>query len=226
MNKISETNFPDPKFLNNLIEHLQKRANSSQKPLEKLLTFSGVAMNWVADYIIDQNILWSKETLLLDSLYLTGTNPEWNKVIIDQCHRNPQVLRKLLNSDPNVLKLFSTAKFDETPILVRYDDDNYKVLDGMHRTIAAIRSNKKEIQAFVARINGLPQSQCEPHVVYDFLRAYQRGLYTNRQQLVDALRFLRHSYVNVDDLLRNRFGPSLLSNAEIQSIIQEVLSDR
>jgi len=54
------------------------------------------------------------------------------------------------------------------------------------------------------------------------LRAYQRGLNKNRRELISALRFLRKSYKNVDDLLKERFNENWIANKKIQSIIKEV----
>lgn len=221
-----KTNFPDKKFLDRLVKHMQDKVNASQEPLEKLLTSCSAAMNWVADYITDETINWTKETLEIDDLYLTGTNPEWNAIIIDRCQRSPNKLKELLKTDPKVAALFSKAEFKDLPILVRQEEEKYKVLDGMQRTIAAIRDGKKTIEAFVARSSGKFRPNCEPHVVYDLLRAYHRGINKDREGLVVALRFLRHSYANVENLLKTRFSkPYIPGDDEIQEIIREALKD-
>ena len=225
MNKLNKTNFPDDEYLNKLVEHTRDKVNTYQTPLEQLVIYCSASMNWIADYITDENIMWSLETISTDKLYLTGTNPKWNSVIIEQCKRSPNKLQALIKNDPAMAKLFSEATFEELPILVRYDEDKYKVLDGMHRTIAAIREDKKTIQAFVAKPKGDPKPKCEPHVVYDLLKAYHRKINQDRQGLITALRFLRHSYANVEELLKNRFNKSWLPDDEIQEIIQEALKD-
>lgn len=225
MNKINNTNFPDTEFLNKLVRHLKEKVDASQPLLEQLVTYCSASMNWIADYITDENVLWSRETLPIDNLWLTGTNPQWNAVIIERCERSPQKLRELLKSDPNIAKLFAEAKFEELPILVRYEENKYKVLDGMHRVIAAIRDGQSNLQAFIARLQGSLKPKCEPHVIYDFLKAYQRKINRDRDGLIIALRFLRHSYVNVEELLKNRFSKSWVPDDEIQAIIQEALKD-
>ena len=121
--------------------------------------------------------------------------------------------------------MFLDAKYEDIPILIRFEDDKYKVLDGMHRTIAAIREGKETIQAFIARSIGKPAPYCEPHVIYDFLRAYHRKMNLDRNGLIISLRFLRHSYANVDELLINRFNKQWVPDDEIQEIIQEALKD-
>ncbi len=225
MNKISGSNFPDANYLNNLVERFKEWFAVSQKPLDQLITYSGVAMNSIGDYISDENVSWKEEALPVDDLWLTGTNPEWNAIVMKRCEQSPQKLRALFEAKPAVAHLFDRAQYDDRPILVRYEDDKYKVLDGMHRTIAAIRDGKTELKAFVATLAGVPQPKCEAHVIYDLLRPYARKINTNREQLIGALRFLRHSYVNVDNLLKNRFSKEWLPDDEIQKIIQEALID-
>lgn len=225
MKPSASSNFPDQKYLHVLIRHLEKKVSVSQTPLEKLIMLSGASMNWIADYVTDPNVSWELETLPVDNLYLTGTGPKWNKIIIDQCQRSPLKLREFFKNNSSGFKLFSEAKFNNLPILVRYEEGKYKVLDGMHRTIAAIRDGKKHIKAFVARLRGNPKPLCEPHVVYDLLKSYHRKVNHDRQGLITAIRFLRHSFSNVDDLLRNRFTKSWVPDDEIQLIIQAALKD-
>jgi len=221
-----KTNFPDKKILDDLVKHIQDKANASQEPLEKLLTSCGAVLNWVADYITDETINWTKENLRIDDLYLTGTKPEWNAIIIDQCQRSPKKFRELLKTDPKIAVLFSEAEFKDLPILVRREEEKNKVLEGMLRTIAAIRDGKETIEAFVARPSGKFRPNCEPHVVYDLLRAYHRGINKDQEGLIIALRFLRHSYANVEHLLKTRFSkPYIPGDDEIQEIIREALKD-
>lgn len=217
------TNFPDREFLEKLIRHLDGKTGANQQPLQRLLMLSGAAMNWIADYITDENAQWSKETVALEALYLTGTNPSWNAIIIERCERSPRKLRELFETEPQTRALFAEAKFENPPILARYEEGRYKVLDGMHRVIAALRDGHKTIEAFVARLEGKPRPHCEPHVVYDLLKAYHRKLTTDREGLLAALRFLRGSYANVDGLLRERFNKSWVPDDEIQEIIKEAL---
>ncbi|MBI2984230.1 MAG: ParB N-terminal domain-containing protein [Candidatus Kerfeldbacteria bacterium] len=219
--------FPDPEYLGRLARHLKDKIEQHQQgqPLEQLLMSCSAAMNWIADFLTDPNVRWTKQELRVDDLWLTGTNPTWNAIIIDRCKRSPAELRAILRSDPQTAALFAEAEFDELPILVRVDDGKYKVLDGMHRVIAAIRDGRESVTAFVARLDGQPRPQCEPHVVYDLLRAYHRGINRDRQALVVALRFLRHAYANVDRLLRERFSKAWVPDDEMQAIIAEALQE-
>lgn len=220
-----KTNFPDEQYLNELVRQLEEKAKGWQGPLDKLVMLSGVQLNWIADFMTDPNVVWSKEELPIEKLTLTGTNPEWNAIVIDKCKRSPKLLQEFFATNPPELALFADTKFVEVPILVRAEGEELRVLDGMNRAIAAIRDGKTAIVAYVARVNGAPRPYCEPHTVYDLLRAYQRKMNTDKAGLVSALKFLRKSYANVDELLRNRFNKAWLPNEEVQSAIQEALLD-
>lgn len=220
---IIKTSFPDEKFLAILTKRQKERTEFFQSTEENLLTHAGANLNWIADYVLDLSVCWTKENLNIDDLYLTGTCPEWNAVIIEQCQRSSVKFRELLLQNEKITSMFKEAKFDDLPILVRYEKEKHKVLDGMHRVIGAIRDGHSEIIAFVGRLQGNPQPLCEPHVVYDLLRAYDRGINKNKADLIAALRFLKGSYSNVEMLLRKRFGKSWIPSDEIQGIIEEVL---
>jgi len=221
-----KTNFPDKKFLKKLLKNSKKKVDVSLDTTEQILIYSGSALNWIGDYITDKNAKWTKEKLNIDDLYLTGTNPKWNEIVIDKCKRSPRKLREYFKKNKGAKNLFKGVKYQNLPILVRYEGKQYKVLDGMHRTIAAIRDNRKEITAFVVSLRGSPKPQCEAHVVYDLLRSYNRGINRNKKDLISALRFLRHGYSNVEDLLKKRFSkPYIPGDDEIQDIIRKSLGD-
>lgn len=210
-------------YLRGLAKALTRKADHYTDE-EKLVMLSGAAMNWLGDFVTDENIQWEKKAIPIDSLYLTGTNPAWNKVIIDECKRSPINLRAYIaNHKKEARSLFSAAKFSAVPILVRQDEGHRKVLDGMGRVVASIRSGKKSVVAYIASPVGVPRPACEPHVVYDLIRAYQRGSNKDKRGLIAALRFLRKSYANVDNLLRERFNARWLPDSKLQSIIQKVL---
>ncbi len=220
-----KTNFPDKQYLKDLIASLKDNYEANQDEVQQLLTQSGIALNSIADYITDTNAKWDKKKLKIDELYLTGTNPELNKIIVDRCQHSVIQLRELFKKDKAVMKLFAEFKFSKVPILVVHQNNNYKVLDGMHRVIAAIRDDMLEIEAFVVSLNSQPKPQCEAHVVYDLLRTYHRGINQDKEALIVALKYLKDSYANVEDLLRNRFNKDWLPNDEMQEIIKEVLKD-
>lgn len=200
-------NFPNEQYIQALVNHLDAKVKGSQSFEDRLLMLSGASMNWIADFMTDPSVAWSLETLPIDSLVFTGTNPEWNKVLLERADRSPLKLRSLLKQDPSVALLFADVKFTPEPVLVREDQGLLKLLDGSHRVVAAIREGHETIQAYVARMQeGTSRPSVEPHVVYDLLKAYHRGLTPDRAGLVTALRYLRFAYGNVDALLRERFS--------------------
>ncbi len=218
--------FPDADYLERLIAHVCAKVSEQQSPLERFQMHCNATMNWIADYLTDPNVRWTRETIATNDLYLTGTNPVWNGIIIDQCERSPARLANAMRDDPQVLAQFKDVAFDPLPILIRFEKDKLRVLDGMHRVVAAIRDGRNSIEAYVARHIGEPRPACEPHVVYDLLKAYHRGLNTDRTALITALRFLRRAYGNVDDLLRHRFIKAWVPDDEIQAIIAEALNEQ
>lgn len=214
--------FPDQEYLRWLLDDIVRR-NGERSVRDRLIAESGAALNWVGDYISDESLTWKKRTLDLDALWLTGTFPEWNPIIIDQCQRSPVEFRRFLSAKPDMKKLFDRAKLSDQPILVRPEEEKLKVLDGMYTVIAAIVAGHKTIEAFVCTPAGKPRPHCEPHVVYDLIRAYDRKINPDRAGLIAALRFLKNSYANVEPLLRERFSGDWMPNQEIREIIAEVL---
>lgn len=219
------TSFPDLKLLGLILAQEKEKFEGTHTELEQLLTYSSSAMNWIADMILDPGMRWERKSLSVDTLYLTGTTPEWNKVILEQCERSPRKLRELFVTDPNMRSVFAAATGSSVPILIRFDEGLNKVFNGMHRAIAAIRDGQETIEAVIGYSPEKFRTVCEPHVVYDLLRPYIRKLNSDRAGLIAALRYLRKCYVNVDELLRQRFSFDGIPNEEIQAIIQEVLKD-
>jgi hypothetical protein len=218
-------NFPDPTYLEALARHLREQFEAHNSTLDRLVTYAGATLKWDGDFLTDPNVRWSKEALDINSITLTGVGPEWNKIIIEQCDRSPEKLRALIQTDAAVAKLAQGVPTDRQPIMVRADGDKLKTLDGMKRVIAAIRDGQDTIAAYVAHLDGKPRPQCEPHVIYDLLRSYERGINTDKDGLITALRYLRRSYANVDMLLRERFNGGWMHDDRTGEVIRQVLEE-
>lgn len=193
---------------------------------DKLLAYSGGLINWVGDCLTDENIIWTKEKILIDQLRLTGTHPEFNEIIIDRCQRDPKKFRELLGSDPAVQAVFADIEYDMTgPILIRHDKEGFSVLDGMYEVIAAIRDGQTELEVYVATPQeGVPRPHCEPHVVYDIIRPYHRGYNRDITGLIAALKFIKDSYGNGEALIRERFNEQwVLEDKEFHQAVKQVL---
>jgi len=219
------SNFPDPDHLQSMVDHYKNEKLGYLDAVETLLMLSGASLNWIGDYLTDKNIAWEKKELFLDDLYLTGIEPEYSDIVITICKRDPKLLREYIKNHPESHPLFEKLKLSNHPIMVRFEDEKNKVLDGMHRVVAAIYSGNTKITAFVATTNGTFLPQCEAHVVYDIIRSYERGINTDTEGMISALRFLRKSYSNDDDIIRNRFGPQWLRDVKMQDILNRVLED-
>ena len=192
---------------------------------EELLMYSGALLNWVGEWLTDPDVQWEKRTLRVDDLALTGTNPVWNAIVLDRAQRDPRKLRDLLR-DPETAGLFERAQWAPIPILVRVDPQDHrklKVLDGMKRTIAAIRGGQDTIEAWVATRMGLGRPCIEAHVIYDLIRAAQQGR-GSLEDLRAALRFLLQAYGNTRDLLEHRFNAEWVRDKKLNAIVQDALA--
>ncbi len=217
-----KTELPD-EYLKGLEENHRKKIEDLLDPAERLLMYSGARLNWIGEYINDENIHWTLETVPLDDLTLTGTNPGWNAITLTQAEASPAKLRELLK-DPKIAEVFKDAEYVEIPILVRREEDKLQLLDGMNRTIAAIRDAKEDIRAYIGTRVGEPAPTIEPHVIYDFIKAYhQRG--GNEEDFKAGLRFLVKAYSNARDLIENRFSHEWVPDDKIQQLLKEVLDE-
>lgn len=214
--------FPDKKYLSDLLDKDRERLENYD-PESRLLAYSGAFLNSVADYLLDANIRWRKRIMNIDDLKLTGTNPRFNEVVLKLASGSPEKLREIIK-EPATKRVFGKLVFSARPILVMNIDGQYRIFDGMHRTIAAILKGKNTITAYVGKYAGKPKPICEPHVIYDFIRSYKRGVNTDRRGLIAALRFLKKSYSNVGPLLKTRFDARHIKDPAIQKIIKQVLN--
>ena len=212
-----------PEYIKQLTQRLKTNALAVElQEKMQLLMYSGALLNWVGEYLSDESIHWHEETVLVKHIYLTGTGPAWNKIIIDQARRKPAELKRLLNENSELKQVFAECQFEDTPILLRQDGEHLKVLNGMHRTIAAIRDKHHYIQAYIGTRSGKPLPLVEPHVVYDILRAFtQYG--GDSDDFIASLRFLIHHYENVQALLQTRFKNEWELNESIAPRIDALL---
>jgi len=220
------TNFPDEKYLKALVDSEKDRAERNLSLIEKLVMYSGASINSIGAIFTNPDIQWQKKELLIKDLVLTRTTPRWNEIIIDLANGSPTELSKLIQERDDIAALFVDTRWDEIPILV-LDHEGLRIFDGMNRTVAAIRDGKETITAWVATPGAEtpPRPAIEPHVLYDFLRAYKVHSNKDRDGIVTALRFLTVAYCNVDSLLKERFGADWVPDDELQSIIKDVLSE-
>lgn len=222
--RIWGTSFPDIEYLASLVAH--KRAEMEERlednPIEQLLMYAGVDGNWTKWFITDEEAIWEKRVMPIDKLTLTGRHPEWYP-LIDDCGGSPAKLRQLLAEQSELKERFASAYFVDIPIMVYFEDGEYRIFDGMHRAIGAMLEGHNEIEVWIVRPgpNG-HRPQCEPHVVNDLIKTLFMGMEADRDDLVAALRLIKTHYANGEDLLREWENDKKES---VRGVIRRALED-
>ncbi|MDD2566090.1 MAG: hypothetical protein PHY51_04625, partial [Candidatus Gracilibacteria bacterium] len=180
------------KYLGSLSDHeLEKYFNIT--PREKLLALSGIALNWIGDFVSNPNIRFKEIEVDIRDILFTGTKPEINEILINQAEKKPENLKILLNDNPEIKeKLEKWASFGNEPVLFRKDGQKYKVVDGIHRLVGAVIQGKEKILGYIPINFEEHLPYCESHVIYDLIRGFQRNA-KNEQgkiELYHALKLL------------------------------------
>lgn len=217
--------FPDDDYFRDFVKFELAKTEKTNTDMDNMLMSAGAQLKWVGDIFSDDGWQWEKKTMTIDQLTLTGVSPDFNLIVIDRAKRSPVALRQIISAEPLVRKQLTQFQHDPRPILVRHDGPALKVLDGMGRVLAAIRDRDQKIEGYIGTPPAVLKPHCEPHVVYDLLRPYEQKRTTNVDGLIAALRYLRATYANVDDLLRKRFGPEWVKNEDVQIVIRHALTD-
>ncbi|MFA4817416.1 MAG: hypothetical protein WC608_01665 [Parcubacteria group bacterium] len=219
------------KYLKNLARHEEEKTDNIIKdPRKKIIMHAGVRLNWIVDFIGNKKITWKKTEVPADKILFSGTNPNWNKILINKCKRSVEEFRKLLSKNPAIKNKFKKeAFFSREPILLRAGKEKgtYLVLDGMHRFVGTVLSGREKIEAFIPVNEDKYLPICEEHTVYDLIRGFQRNAYNKKgeKDLHHGLKLLSRTYENVDDLLKNRFDYIHLPDKKVQKIIKKILKE-
>lgn len=216
------------KYIENLANHEDNKSKSFLDSRGRILVNAGIRLNWIGDYIANPKIKYKKINIPTDKILFTGTNSEWNKILIDQCQKNVKKFKELVKNDKKIKKRFaSEALYGNKPILMRGPDKNgfYRTFDGMHRFIGAVLKNKKTVPAYIPvnKQDYLPI--CEAHIVYDLIRGFQRHAKDEqgKEDLYHALKLLARTYENVVELLEKRFNFTYVADKDVQKIIKKVI---
>lgn len=217
-------------YLEELADHEEEKGQSSLDPRQRILVNAGIRLNWMGDFLANPKIQYKKVEVPLQKIRFTGTEPVWNEILLKQCERSVEKFQQLIKTDKDIQKKFmQEASFGREPVFMVGPNEEgfYEPFDGMHRVIGAVIENRETITAYVPTNIKEHLPVCEPHVVYDLIRAYQR--HANDEQgkveLYHALKLLARTYENVIDVLQHRFDPNRLPNTEIQEIIKKVVSE-
>jgi hypothetical protein len=216
-------------YLKRVVEYEEKELDKNFSDRERLMIYSGANLNWQGDFLGNPKIKYKKITVPVEKILLTGTEPKWNKILVDECNRSVTIFKERISKDKKLKEMFEReSSYRDFPILLRGPYDGYyKILDGMYRFVGKVVKGEKEAEGFVS-VNGdevLPF--CEPHVVYDLIRGYERNFKNRNGEdgLYQSLLFLSKIYGNVEALLRERFDPDHIMDKDTNRVIKRVLKD-
>lgn len=221
----------DKSYLDKLVKHEMWTyfKDYCKNPQDAMILLWWVALNSMWDYLGNSEAKYERKLIKLEDIYLTWTTPDINKITLDICNRDVNKFKKLLEQDNKLkIKLENWASFwEETILLIDLWNWKYKSFDWMHRIVWHILSWKKEIDAYVLKNQNDFLPNCEPHVIYDIIKAYQRSN-RNTQDRCDfiwALNLMIKNVWNTKNLLSNRFDANHLKDNDVQNIIKEVLKN-
>ncbi|MFH1089579.1 MAG: hypothetical protein V1716_04100 [Candidatus Uhrbacteria bacterium] len=216
------------KYIEVLASHEDTKSESFLDSRGRILVNAGIRLNWIGDFISNPQIKYKLKSVPINKVLFTGTNPSWNKILIDQCEKSVEKFQALTKNNLEIKKRFlKEASFGDEPILMRGPDENglYRVFDGMHRFVGAVLKNKKTISAYVPINEDSHLPICEAHVIYDLIRGFQRHAkdQQGKRELYYALKLLARTYENVVDLLNIRFSFKYVPDKDVQKIIEKVI---
>lgn len=215
-------------FLTRLADHEDEVCKSKLDARSRILVNAGIRLNWTGDYLANPAMEFQLIEVPVNNILFAGTEPGWNKILIDQCHASVQEFRTLFESNEDIRnKFLQEASFSEEPLLLipAGNQGFYSVFDGMHRFVGAILKDKNTVTGYAPVNAGRQLPVCEAHVVYDLIRGFQRNARNEegRHDLFCALRLLCRIYANVPALLENRFNMEYVADVEVQQVIRDVL---
>lgn len=146
------------KLIKKSVKFMPKRFGA--KPYEGFwMLVAGIAegwkLKWVFRLLTDNGLKWQKEIRRLNDITLTGMNLIINPIIYEYCKRNPLKFRiwwNLHKNDKNnpilkMIKPYPARDFD--PILLHEENAEFKVFDGMRRTLLSSIQKKNQIICYV-----------------------------------------------------------------------------
>jgi hypothetical protein len=217
-------------YLEKLADHEKKKCKALMSSRERILVYAGIRLNWLGDLLANPDIRYDKKDVPVNKVLFTGTNPEWNKVLIDACEKSVEKFQMLIEANEEMRNKFAReASFGNEPILLRSPNEKglYPVSDGMHRVVGAVIEKRKTVTAYVPIDEDKHLPVCEAHTVYDVIRGFQRNARDEegKIQLYHALKLLARTYKNVPGLLATRFNSTYVHDEDVQEIIQKVCNE-
>ena len=97
-------------YLKSLAEHKWAEFQKTLTAREKLLVIAGIGLNSTGDLLANPKIKFAKKQVTINKIIFTRTSPEWNKILIDKCHRSPKKLQSLLEKNTLLKKKLKKKK--------------------------------------------------------------------------------------------------------------------
>lgn len=217
------------KYLEKLVEHEMwtyfREYCSDTK--QALVLLGWVALNSIGDYLWSDQAQFNSMEVSINQITFTWTSPEINEILLDVCKWSPACLEELIQKNRAIkMKLKSWASFWEEEVLLRKTwKSSYKSFDWMHRIVWHILQWKTKIKAYVLMNEWKFMPNCEPHVIYDIIKAYHRSDKSDQdaKDFIWALRLLWKYTWNAKNIIENRFNKNYLKDKDIQKLISESL---
>lgn len=119
----------------------------------------GISEGWKIKYIAhilsDKKYRWKLEDFPLNKIVLTGMSPLIDKYVIKKCERDPLLFRKEWRKSSAMRKEIRKSGFsrhkerDGDPVLIFQKDGEFRVFDGMRRTLLAATRGEDKIKAWI-----------------------------------------------------------------------------
>jgi hypothetical protein len=218
------------KYIESLADHEDEKSKSLLDPRGRILVNAGIRLNWIGDFLANEKIKYKKTEVPINQILFTGTNPGWNKILMDKCESSVEKFQELIEQDKEIKKKFTReASFGSEPILMRGPDEKgfYRVFDGMSRFVGSVIKKSNTITAYIPINESEHLPVCEAHTVYDLIRGFQRHAKdeNGKTDLYHALKLLARTYENVLELLETRFNYTHVADDEVQEIINKVIKE-
>jgi hypothetical protein len=192
----------------------------------------GWKLKQVFTVLSDDKYQWKLKNIPLEKIYLTGMSPVIDKYIVKKFNRNPLAFAKAWKTNKAMREDFVKTGFgahkerDHFPILVYKVGDNFRVFDGMRRTLLSLTKNQKSIKGWVGyKINAKGRPLVSANRCYFLSNLYNQAKTKDKnleKSIIRVGKELNKNYRNGREVLLKRvIGWS--HDQKIKSIFAEMI---
>jgi len=174
----------------------------------------GWKVKWVFQLLSDDKYRWKLKNIPLEKVYLTGLSPTVDKYTIKKFNRDPLAFAKAWKTNLAMRKeiikagIIAHKERDNYPILVYKFGENYRIFDGMRRTLLALINGKKQIKAWVGyKINAKGRPLISASRCYFLSNLYNQASKKDKnleKAIIRIGREINKDYRNGKDVLLKR----------------------